>query len=824
VPTRWLPPLLIAGLGLLFFADLVIHPGQVLYSDYSDILAEHLPAKHFLVRSWHETGELPLWCPYSLGGSPFVHDIQVAMFYPPHFVFLLLPEEWIGPGLSWLIVAHVIVAGWCMYAYARSQGLGETAALVAAFCYMFAGKWLLHLLAAGHYITIGLAWLPLVLLCLERAVRRRSVLYATWAGGVYGLLTLGTQPQWTFYAGIFLAMWTLGTALEQAGYLGGTGPRSRWRTIGALGCWLGCGAWTAMLAVALAAVQFLPTLEAVGQSMRSHGLDTPTFGERVAGFVFGLTQLPFLAGPSVLASPPYPPNAAWEEYQGGFVLLLLTAAILAPLLQGGLTRYRAFVCLLLFVFSFGGWSFLQGVPGFSFFRQHARMQMVAALPVAFLAGVTTQLLFTAPGLTPAVRQRGRWVLSRLLVAAAILIGVTAVRFNLLEKGVLPRWHLYWLTLLVTVPAAFWLFSERISLTGRRAELFWCGLLLLDLWGLAWPLVAVRPEAEIYPPSQLVDMVPQYHPGEGRVLDYDARGELDTPLGGGASLAMLHGIEAVRGYNPLDTLRFKEYLHFIRERDTPLRPLNPTDALSFPVITFIHLKKDDLEKNPDRQDIDFTIRNKPLLDLLGVRYLLQPSDAPLTQAGWQKIAEDARPEAYNFNTGGVRPLPSYTLYENQDVAPRAFLVGQAAPLPDREHALHALKATDFRQTVLLEDFDAPPTPPTTTDTFREAKIRTYQPNRVVVDVDAGPGGYLVLGDVWYPGWKCTVDGQPVKVHRANFLFRAVPVPAGAHEVAFTFVPESYLLGRRISVAALALLAAIAVLGGAWRLVRREGHSV
>jgi hypothetical protein len=284
--------------------------------------------------------------------------------------------------------------------------------------------------------------------------------------------------------------------------------------------------------------------------------------------------------------------------------------------------------------------------------------------------------------------------------------------------------------------------------------------------------------------------------------------------------MLHGIEAVRGYNPLDTLRFKEYLHFIRDRNTPLRPLNLDDALSMPVITFIHLNKEVLDQYPNRQDIDFTIRNKSLLDLLGVRYLLQPSDVPLMHAGWQKIAEDARPEAYNFNAGGLRPLAPYTLYKNLDVFPRAFLVGQAAPLPDREHALQALKATDFRRTVLLEDFEAAPA----TDTFREAKIRTYQPNRVVVDVDAGPGGYLVLGDVWYPGWKCAVDGEPVKVHRANFLFRAVPVPAGAHEVAFTFVPESYLLGRRISVAALALLAAITVLGGAWRLVRRRGHSV
>jgi hypothetical protein len=42
---------------------------------------------------------------------------------------------------------------------------------VAAVGWMFAGKWMTHLLLAGHTITIGLAWLPLVLLTRGRAAR-----------------------------------------------------------------------------------------------------------------------------------------------------------------------------------------------------------------------------------------------------------------------------------------------------------------------------------------------------------------------------------------------------------------------------------------------------------------------------------------------------------------------------------------------------------------------------------------------------------------------------------------------------------------------------
>src|SRR5260221_13718208 len=98
---RLKPYLIVAALGLLFFSDLVLHPTQTLYSGSSDLLAMHLPLKRFLVRSWQETGEIPLWCPHSFGGMPLVHDVQVAAFYPVHLPLYLLPEEAVGAALSW---------------------------------------------------------------------------------------------------------------------------------------------------------------------------------------------------------------------------------------------------------------------------------------------------------------------------------------------------------------------------------------------------------------------------------------------------------------------------------------------------------------------------------------------------------------------------------------------------------------------------------------------------------------------------------------------------------------------------------------------------
>ena len=236
------PPVLIVILGLLFFAKLVAHPSWVLYSDGSDLLVYQIPNMRYLVSTWQRTGELPLWCPYSFAGMPLISDIQVGAFYPPHLLLYLLSEESIGPALSWLIVAHVIVAGWAMYLYARSRTLNPTCAMLSALGYMFAGKWLHHLLPAGQYVMVGLAWLPLILLLLERAMRRGRIIEATWAGVVLSLVVLASHPQVSFYTGLLIVLWTMPLAIEQAEglYRGGGG----WRAIvRALGCWFGVVAW-----------------------------------------------------------------------------------------------------------------------------------------------------------------------------------------------------------------------------------------------------------------------------------------------------------------------------------------------------------------------------------------------------------------------------------------------------------------------------------------------------------------------------------------------------------------------------------------------------
>ncbi len=785
---------LLAVLGLVFFLSLVLHPAETLYSKRSDMIAEHIPAKRFLVRSWRETGELPLWQPYQFSGEPFVHDPQVGVFYPPYWILFLFSPEAVGCVLSWIVVGHVILAGWCMYAYARSQGLGGAGATAAAISYMFAGKWMFHLLEAGHTIVIGLAWLPLVLMLLESAVRRASLVRATAAGTAAALMVLGTQPQWSMYSALLAAGLTLGTALESAGWLGDPGdpgPRSVHRTLAALGRWLGLGLWAALVAGALSAVQLLPTLEAASQASRGAGVAPD---DLVKDFLWTVHEL---IGPGPVVC------LRWEN-RAGFGVLALAAAALAPFLRRGRVRWQACLWLLLGALALGGGTLLAdaGCPGFRTFRLHVRVFITAGLLSALLVGVTTDALFGNAG----ALSRRRKITATVLIFIGLAVGLAALVSEAvlwIPRGEELRFPFYPLSLAILVPVGAALLivrlrSEKAGPASRAATLAWLGLLLLELWAMSWPMVEVRKESELYQPSKCVAYPIDRREAEQsnvrwRVLDTCISGpDLGhSALGSGCPLGPTYGLETIGGYNPLDVHRYRDYLQLMADDATPVRAFDR--PFGHPIL------------------LSIPVRNKTLADLLGVRYLLQPRDSAdqprdhlsAASPGWKRILEDDAARSYSFTLGGVLPLPPYEVWENPDVFPRAFVAPRAAPLPERPALLDALKGTDFHQTVLLENWRDEFAAVAPGATYRAADMIDYQPNRVVLH-ENGSAGWLVLTDVWFPGWKCTVNGRPAEIHRGDFLFRAVAVPNGPCDVVFTFEPESYLRGRELSLGAAALV--------------------
>jgi len=65
--------------------------------------------------------------------------------------------------------------------------------------------------------------------------------------------------------------------------------------------------------------------------------------------------------------------------------------------------------------------------------------------------------------------------------------------------------------------------------------------------------------------------------------------------------------------------------------------------------------------------------------------------------------------------------------------------------------------------------------------------------VELDLELSSSGWLVLLDSYYPGWRAFVDDKEARIYRANYLFRAIWVPEGAHRIKFLYQPLGFGLG-------------------------------
>jgi len=107
---------------------------------------------------------------------------------------------------------------------------------------------------------------------------------------------------------------------------------------------------------------------------------------------------------------------------------------------------------------------------------------------------------------------------------------------------------------------------------------------------------------------------------------------------------------------------------------------------------------------------------------------------------------------------------------------------------------------------VEGLARPPAPP-------QVQVQEREQTRVRVSVRTGADGLLVLADPWYPQWRVRVDGRPAELLRVDHAFRGVRVPAGSHEVVFTYEDRAMRLGVGLAVATCLALA------GAWGWRRR-----
>ena len=176
--------------------------------------------------------------------------------------------------------------------------------------------------------------------------------------------------------------------------------------------------------------------------------------------------------------------------------------------------------------------------------------------------------------------------------------------------------------------------------------------------------------------------------------------------------------------------------------------------------------------------------------------------------WRKVASFRTSRM--TDRGADEPAPgedAYVVYENRRALPRAWITSDVVALAeiDAVPAVHHGWLPDGRRfdptAMALVEPGTPEAGAFSTGTA-SARVTDIADGRITVDVATQGGGFLVLSESYYPGWRARIDGAPAAVRRANVSLQGVAVPPGQHTIVFEFVPATYYAGIALSAAALA----------------------
>ena len=720
----------------LIFADQWIPRGG------GDLVSFLWPTYRFAARSLR-AGVVPLWNPYLYGGAPFVADNQSSVFYPVNLLtFALFGEPSYGV-MEGLAVFHIWLAGANMFFLARGLGLRRPAALFGGIAFALSDLFITHI--GNLNLNATAAWLPLLLLLTHRALTERRAAWAAGAGVVLATAALAGHGQMLLFLALTLALcllYRLGADWLRGSREGGPYWRHGVRSLPLFALIVAVG-------VGGAALTLLPAWEMAGHTGRGHlPYDEATryslppqalVGLLAPGF-YGRGMTGFWGG--------------WDRVEVGYAGVA-TLVLAAFALVSRITHYASrithhtsrfthrdkgfpicfFTILTLLAFALAMGRY---TPLYGLLYRYAPTfdQVRAPARLILLADLGLAAL-AAYGLDWLMR-RGSPSLAAWVGWGALLAGMLLLAVGLVQAQVVPPPDRVSQATTSVVVAAALLGSSGplVWLVARYRWAVWLLPLLLavDLVGLGSTL-----EAEPNDPTLgfFHEEVVDFLQRDSNLFRIEAATGAWQP-----DAALAHNLYDVGGvYNPLELAPYQAYRWAVGERGAPL------------------------------------------YNLLGVKYVLAGKEKPPGDERFVLVYTEAS---------------EIDVYLNTAALPRAFLVCRSQVVADHAAAWQAIHAPEFdpAQEVVLEQGEPLATDPGAGG--HHVSFTRYGLNEVELAASTPVSAFLVLSEVYYPGWRATVDGASVELLRADYVFRAVPLPPGEHVVRMEFTPWTWRVGLAVSI--------------------------
>lgn len=750
---------LVAALALLYAP---LFSGAVSFT--RDPANWNYPARVF-VREALRRGDAWTWNPLQGFGLSTVTNPLYGVFYPPNWLYLIGNADTVVHVMSWQSFAHTLWGGLGVMALARRFGCRPVAALLGALAWSLSGYissvWTagLLLLADAWVPWCGLAGLTLARVPADASTRR-------WARAVAGAAIAPACA---------LLMGELFVALMGFGFGAAVFALERWRAERAhparRGVRLAAVAVTLVLAWGVATVSWRPPVAAAAGTDRGRALARDV-AERCS--VHPLRVAEMLA-PLALGDPygSYPAGRwvgeralldrplTYSLYCGAAALALALAAL-------GRRQRRAQAIagfgVLAFLIALGRHTPLHQIvrtvlPPLARMRYPEKYMVLVVTAFALLVSLGAERVLDG---TPRGRRVGRHRAGVVLGALLLLAALTAV-----------------------APAALGTFLRRAALEGALPVL---------LLGAAVHLSARRPRAA--PAVAVVVVALDLGLGAARINELTLPDFATTRQ---PATAFVHA-QNPDAPAPPRAYRWPE-IDTTLGRTVPvptpeLGQLRSMKALVYANAAFgvAVLPGYDAAVPSASRPLWKAVRGDsgPVLRLLATPFALLPTIPNESEPARTGLAPalDVLPGARLYRVGA--PLPrAYVAYQvrprlrtdvDELLAP-ALLDGTAVTLPPSD-------AAAYRSTA-----DAAPA------TRGRCTIDSFSNAAVSATCIAERPGLAVIAEQWDPGWSARVDGETAPVWRANDAFRAVPIAAGTHHIAMTFVPPGLASAKRLSAAAL-----------------------
>jgi len=714
----------------------------------SDIVLQFQPWRQFAAESFRR-GVVPLWNPYNYAGTPFLGNIQTALFFPLSMLYYVLPY---GLAETVVVVLKLYIAGISMYYLTRHLGLSRFGSLFSSITFAFCGFLVVWLDCA---FTNSAIFLPLLFLAACRLQKKPTGRRFAELAAVTGLQILGGGIEVTAFSLVAVTSYFVYCLAIQ------TKRDLRFATLRRGLQQIALLLLAVMMGMCLSAIELLPFAHTLVHSyvwsVRStHGGGSPWPN------VISLLMPNFLG----LSSG----HAYWgagfgsfPETNGGYVgPIALTFAIIA-VVNSMRRSHVSFFALLGAVTSLVAYDFplvsVYALTRSQLFTVTAngRLLLVIAFSLAVLAGYGVDAVLSHKPFNLVV------TISALTIL--VLVALSAVLFAL---GGTWGWALD-SAVLFAVVGGFLLFSASVVVTLTICQAFTINiararevglrlllllLLVVSLFSLGISYNPTQPTAT-YPSAPAIDFLQKDH-SIYRFLS------LQWALLPNANLE--YKLFSVRGYDSMVAGLFS----YLEERVGSVRGMISVQW--------------------------FESYNSSALNIMNVKYIVAPLGVKLAGPRFISVYADA----------------SVEIFLNSECLPRAFLAHDFRVITDEAAALTTVAETHYTlgpQTILLGPMASDELLPTVSSGTGDTMITLYEVNKVILSVVTSSPALLFIADSYYPGWQAYVDASRVHIYRANYAFRAIVVPSGSHVVEFSYEPEDFFYGVLVSsVAALILVSA------------------